>query len=115
RRSERDAREPISSPSLSDRTAIGAGRFDRNEMSGPAAPLEPLAPSPYASVIYSAPRTRPKGGPKQPLPDLRVRPGFASVASPGAGGDPPILRAIRRGDPGLLPLVPAAAWDRREN
>jgi hypothetical protein len=28
--------------------------------------LEPLAPSPYASVIYSATRTRSKGGPKQP-------------------------------------------------
>src|SRR5436190_9475838 len=47
-------------------------------MSGPATPLEPLAPSPYASVIYSVSRTRSEGGPKQPLRDLRMpsRPRF---------------------------------------
>ncbi len=33
--------------------------------------MEPLTPSPYASVIYSATRTRSKVGPKQPC-DLRV-------------------------------------------
>jgi hypothetical protein len=39
----------------------------RKRLSGPVEPLEPLAPSPYASVIYSAPRTRSKGGPKRPV------------------------------------------------
>ena len=33
---------------------------------GPESPLEPLTPSPYASVIYSATRTRSKVGPKRP-------------------------------------------------
>jgi hypothetical protein len=36
-------------------------------LSGPEEPLEPLTPSPYPSVIYSAPRTRSKGGPKRPV------------------------------------------------
>src|SRR5207247_346193 len=38
----------------------------RQSSNGPEGPLEPLAPSPYASVIYSALRIRSKGGPKQP-------------------------------------------------
>src|SRR5687767_15489065 len=74
-------------------------RAHREMTSGPEEPLEPLAPSPYASVIYSAPRTRSKGGPKQ----LR-RPGGSATTSrwsiPVGRGLRPSTSDLVLGDPG---------------
>src|SRR2546428_10692641 len=77
-------------------------------LSGPEEPLEPLAPSPYASVIYSAPRTRSKVGPKRPSVH-RVDQSLRRFA--GGTGDfrrSDLSSAVRgfRDPPGLRPSGP---------
>src|SRR6266511_946506 len=74
------------------------GAWPRSEagkhLGGPEEPLEPLAPSPYASVIYSAPRTRSKVGPERPSVH-RVDQSLRRFAK--GSGDFCRLRSILRG------------------
>jgi hypothetical protein len=81
-------------------------------MSGPEEPLEPLAPSPYASVIYSALRTRSKSVPS----DLATW--GITLTSPAVLASTGELALIDPGEvlgrPRLSLSVPLAAWDPRK-